>query len=366
MDLSGQSCSSTVRRVDCDLLCERVIGMSRRCKVCQAFRTTLRSATRRCKKLEEHIDDHTQPTSHTRYSALNPSEKNARMKSMHKSLVLLKLRNKRLEAKAKQLIENSGVSLQPDDCSDLSNIMTELTPRVQENFAVDSPQRIFWEQQLHYTSLDNKRAIKWHPLVIRFALNLKYLSSTAYRGVRESGLINLPSERTLADYTHWTTPHSGVQYEFIEQLKGILDAELLSKPHNVALSMDEMKIKSSLVFSKHSGKLTGFVDLGSVNADIEDVLGNDNTKTEKKLADHAFVFQARAVFKPSIAIPVAHYFSASLSGTDFMYACMLACICTCPMCGVTVCACCCVHVWCEQVQQNLSYYMHKHQYFYHR
>ena len=50
-----------------------------------------------------------------------------------------------------------------------------------------------------------------------------------------------------------------------------------------------------------------------MNADIEQVLGDDS-KNEKKLADHAFVFMARAVFKPSLVIPVAHYFSSSLSG----------------------------------------------------
>ena len=106
-----------------------------------------------------------------------------------------------------------------------------------------------------------------------------------------------------------------MQYEFVEQLKEILEGELLSKPHNVSLSMDEMKIKNGLVFNKHSGQLTGFVDLGSVNADIEKVLSDGIAKTDKTLADHAFVFLARAVFKPTIAIPVAHYFSTSLSGT---------------------------------------------------
>jgi len=72
--------------------------------------------------------------------------------------------------------------------------------------------------------------------------------------------------------------------------------------------MDEMKIKSGLVFNKHSGSLVGFVDLGSVNEDIEVVLG-DGTESKKKLADHAFVFMARAVFKPTLSIPIAHYFS---------------------------------------------------------
>ncbi len=33
--------------------------------------------------------------------------------------------------------------------------------------------------------------------------------------------------------------------------------------------MDEMKIKSGLVFNKHTGGLCGFIDLGSANRDIE-------------------------------------------------------------------------------------------------
>ncbi len=49
-----------------------------------------------------------------------------------------------------------------------------------------------------------------------------------------------------------------------------------------------MKIKNDLVFNKHSGQL------GSVNADIK------KDGSVKTLANHAFVFLARAVFKPTI------------------------------------------------------------------
>ena len=148
--------------------------------------------------------------------------------------------------------------------------------------------------------------------MIRFALNLKYLSSSAYRGIMESGLISLPSERTLIDYTHWITPHSGVQYEFIEHLKSELERDLPTRPHNCTLMMDEMKIKSGLVFDKPNGTLTGFVDLGSVANDIELVLSD--LSCERALAEHAFVFMARAIFKPTLCMPVAHFFSSSLSG----------------------------------------------------
>ena len=37
------------------------------------------------------------------------------------------------------------------------------------------------------------------------------------------------------------------------------------------LLMDEMKIKSGLAFSKSSGKLIGFCDLGNVSAEIDNL-----------------------------------------------------------------------------------------------
>ena len=80
--------------------------------------------------------------------------------------------------------------------------------------------------------------------------------------------------------------------------------------------MDEMKIKSGLVYDKHSGTLVGFVDRGKVNRDIEVLMtaAEDGKDVSKKLADQAFVLMARAVFKPTLSLPVAHYFSLNLRG----------------------------------------------------
>ena len=79
-----------------------------------------------------------------------------------------------------------------------------------------------------------------------------------------------------------------------------------------ALSMDEMKIKSGLVFSKRSGNLVGFVDLGGANSDIERLVA-DPESSQPQLADEMLVLMARAVFKPSLSVPVAHYPSHNLS-----------------------------------------------------
>lgn len=79
--------------------------------------------------------------------------------------------------------------------------------------------------------------------------------------------------------------------------------------------MDEMKIKSGLMFDKHNGTLVGFTDLSSANSDIELIMGGKGEEAVRgKPADHVFVFLVRAVFKPSLSMTVAHYFSLKLRG----------------------------------------------------
>ena len=97
-----------------------------------------------------------------------------------------------------------------------------------------------------------------------------------------------------------------------------------------------MKIKSGLVFSKHSGTLVGFVDLGSVNDDIEKVVTGEQEepRSEKQLASQTFVLMARSIFKPSVSIPVAHYFSCNLKGLCVhvhmcVYLSVRLCVCVC-------------------------------------
>ena len=204
----GQSYPSTVRRCDCDILC------TDSCHSCEHFRSTLRSAVSRYNRRDS--DSLTHADSHTGYCHMTPNEKDKRLRNLHHSLRSVKQQVKRLEAKAEVLIQKNGVSLQPDDADDIANVVSDVAQVAKDSFPPDSPQRVFWEQQVKYNALRNKRQMRWHQLMIRFALNLKYLSSSAYQGIVRTGLIALPSERTLIDYTHWITPHSGVQYEFVE------------------------------------------------------------------------------------------------------------------------------------------------------
>ena len=45
--------------------------------------------------------------------------------------------------------------------------------------------------------------------MIKWCLSLKFALSSAYEALRSSGVVRLPSSRTLRDYTHFVKAHSG-------------------------------------------------------------------------------------------------------------------------------------------------------------
>ena len=99
--------------------------------------------------------------------------------------------------KIKKLTEEQGEVLDSCLTSDLVSIMEENSERVKAAYLEGSFARLFWEEQLKAASVADKRRIRWHPTMIKWCLNLKLLSSSAYHAMRSSGFITLPSERTL-------------------------------------------------------------------------------------------------------------------------------------------------------------------------
>lgn len=104
------------------------------------------------------------------------------------------------------------------------------------------------------------KAGRWHPMLIRYALLLHSRSPSAYNLLRDTGVLKLPSSKTLKDYTHYIKPQCGFQFERIDELKNSVN-NLKGHQRCVGLIFDEMKIFESLVY--HSDRLVGFVDLGS-------------------------------------------------------------------------------------------------------
>lgn len=100
--------------------------------------------------------------------------------------------------------------------------------------------------------------MRWHPMLIKFAVCVRQMSPALYAFLRETGVLKLPGESTLRDYTGVLVTTPGFQTHVIKQLQ--TQAGTL-QPHDryVCLLHDEMTIMSDLVFDQKTGQLVGFV-----------------------------------------------------------------------------------------------------------
>ena len=176
------------------------------------------------------------------------------MRRLHTQVKVSQQRVRRLTTKLAERTELNGVIVDPDMQSDLSTITKEVTTSVMMKHPPESFERIFWEQQIKASNLKNPRSMKWHPLMIRWCIYLRHLSGRAYESLRDSNVIKLPSQRTLRDYTFYTTAKPGFSASVDQQL---LDcAQVESCPRRdlyVILMMDEMHIRDEIVYDKYSG-----------------------------------------------------------------------------------------------------------------
>lgn len=77
--------------------------------------------------------------------------------------------------------------------------------------------KLFWEQQqkMFQTS---KNGVRFHPMIIRYCLSLYAKSSSTYEEIRNSGILRLPSTRTLKDYKNFIKPKRGFQKDIVNDL----------------------------------------------------------------------------------------------------------------------------------------------------
>lgn len=177
--------------------------------------------------------------------------------------------------------------------------MRECDKIVVQQFPEGSFERLFWQQQFQAASGSDPRQVRWHPAIIKWCLNLKLISSTAYEAMRSTGFIRLPSQRTLRDYTHWAKAQAGFPLEVDHQLRQAANIDQLEDWQKyTVLTFDEVRIKSDLVYHKDTGNLIGFVDIGKINNCLSDLQWSleSNTSSDPKLATHMLVFMVRGLF----------------------------------------------------------------------
>lgn len=312
----------TVRSTQCDLL-----SRSSKCTHCAAYRKNLRAIISRASKVSSPVKrKRLDASSHTNYRYLNSPELRERLHNSRKQNHILGRKIEQLKCKVEKLSQSAGVALDSHLNSDLQTIIAENNDKLAH--PPDSFARIFWDQQRESLQKHPKQ-MRWHPMMIKWCIHLKMLSSSCYKSFRSSGVIQLPSERTLRDYTHVIKAKAGFQSDVDEQLSKEANIDN-AKEHQkyVALVFDEVKIREDLVYNKHSGELIGFVNLTDINQHLSTLeqacTSDDNEAHLPQLATHMLVFMIRGICS-SLKFPYVHFPVRAASG-DILHPIVWECV----------------------------------------
>ena len=128
--------------------------------------------------------------------------------------------------------------------------------------------------------------------------------------MRTSGFMKLPSERTLRDYTNYFKSKTGFQAEVDAMLRS--EVEDVEWKNYVVLLLDEMKVKESLVYDKHTCEVIGFVELNDIDHQMR-LLESDEANNLPPVATHLLTLMVRGILT-SCKFPYAHYPTDSLTG----------------------------------------------------
>ena len=155
----------------------------------------------------------------------------------------------------------------------------------------------------------------WHPLIIRWCPYMHSKSSKAYDGLRQ--FLNLPSQRTLYDYSHFTEHSTGFQLNVTKQFVKEVDRWAGDQSSQyVGILFDDVKVKSDLVYDKHTVELLGCVNLDNVSNELinlQNITQNDALRVAKLL----LVVMMRGVCS-GLKYPLSTFATAGITA-DFLY-----------------------------------------------
>lgn len=237
-------------------------------------------------------------------ACLNTPERNARLRRYRKVIINQRKVNERLRTKIEKILEDESIQVDKDLDDDLTEALQDAD---KENKLTDF-HKLFLQQQLKASQVKSATAMRWHPLMIRFALQLKMLSSTTYTTMAKSGFLRLPSDRTLFDYSHAMATQEGCHTEIIQDVAKVVESlDDYQKYHS--LMFDEVTISQGLVQRKTTGEVVGYCKLNSVQEEI--------LKIEKRVKDMAEQVPSQELSKlPMVKKVLSFMIKGTASGVE--------------------------------------------------
>ena len=306
---------STIRHNSCQIL---IPSTSSRCPPCQKHRASLRAQLSSLRKAEVRSEARSDPRSRVNLKSLTKEELTSRAKRLSALQTSTARKLACIQTKLSAAIASSGHTVDGPSHADLTQMVEQHSSDIASRYSPGSFPRLFWEQQLQAARQKDSRGMRWHPIMIKWAIYLHYRSSGAYDTLRSSGVIALPSQRSLRDYTHHFEAKIGFSDEVDQQLVSHPDVRKGEEwQQYVILLLDEMHIREDLVYNKHTGALVGFANLGDISGHLEQfehALEKDDVKQAcQPLAKSMFVIMVRGLLT-KLRFPYAQFMCVNLTG----------------------------------------------------
>lgn len=261
-----------------------------------------------CRSLQKKLYDHLRQKARTaarenvdktkvnnRY--LQAQEIEAKLKRIQKEKKLSKQTIARLKKRIDKLLKEKQEMIDSRLSDDFVDVMTNNKDKMTQ------VELLFWEQQsLALSKRGKEKTMRWHPFMIRLALHLRMLSKSAFDFM--SGILCLPSERRLLDYSQFTEAQEGVQQDLLELLKNDIEKNCANGYEKYfSLMLDEMSIRSDLVYNSRTGELVGFTNLTSLEAELAALEAEISGGTyQRKLAKKILVFMLQGCVSPLLTV----------------------------------------------------------------
>ena len=170
-----------------------------------------------------------------------PAKPNAPLKNTSHERVVLALKQKRLECNQLQKqIEKMRTELQSHSVEIDHKLNNDLVKIISDSDNKITPfMNLFWQQQKRLFQCSSK-GVRFHPMIIRFCLSLWSKSNSVYEELRNSGILVLPSTRTLRDFKNYIQPKPGFRKDIFEDLQNTTRIALIL---NVTSSFSSMRCK---------------------------------------------------------------------------------------------------------------------------